>query len=152
VAIFVLSLFIARLSVLHTKRGYRYSLSVSALLLLLSCMLLGTVLHIVGIGRFTHRFLHAIPGYEMVTFDAEDAWNRPNVGRLAGRVVTLGPDHDFMMTDFHGRSWRVHVALLNNESVFPKASSTVRVFGFLDASSSVFTATSLNDWEYEVAQ
>ena len=145
----ILGLFvvITERSIKHTRQGYRFRLSTILAASILMSVILGSVLNSMGLGKITHEFFNNVPLYNKATYDSKDAWNRPAIGRLAGRVVSVRNKNDFSVMDFSGRVWLVHMATLTRESYVPEASSTVRMLGVLESSSGVFIARSIHEWE-----
>jgi hypothetical protein len=135
--IIVLALFvgIAWTSIVHTRRGYQYRLGAIIAASMALSIILGSVLHLAGLGKMTHEYLNEMPLYNSAIYDSRDAWSRPALGRLAGIVtVVQGNDH-FSVIDFSGRIWDVRLATSSNGSVAPESSS------------GVFIANSVHEWE-----
>ena len=57
-------------------------------------------------------------------------------------------DHsNFSIRDFSGHTWRVCTSTSSGKSFVLEASSTVRMMGIIEASSSAFIANSIHEWE-----
>lgn len=149
IIVFVLFLAITRIAFKHTRRGYQYRRRTLISVNLLLSLILGAILYLIGIGQMTHQLLNEVNLYNRVTYDAEDAWGRPVGGRLAGQIISIKGPNDFVVMDFGGNVWQVHLASTTSGLFTPKASSTVRLFGLLESSSSstVFIANSIYEWE-----
>jgi hypothetical protein len=110
--------------------------------------ILGSIFYFAGIGKTTHEFFNdRVPLYNYATYDSMDAWNRPAIGRLAGIIVSIKDKNDFFIMDFSGHIWHVELATSTRGLYVPEASSTIRMFGVLEASSSLFIAESVYEWE-----
>lgn len=144
---FILFVAIGELSIKHTRNGYRYSLRVVVSVSIMLSIVFGSILNVVGLGRMTHEFLRGVPLYHSVTYDSKDAWDRPVIGRLAGVVVSVQDERNFSIRDFSGRVWQVRLATSTRDSFIPQAQATVRMFGLIQASSSVFVAGMVREWE-----
>lgn len=148
IAVLVLFVVIAEASIKHTKKGYKYRLRTIVFASVILSIVFGAILNFIGVGMATHELLREIPAYNFVTYDSKDAWNRPDLGRLAGVVVSIQDNNDFSIADFGGRVWRVHLVASTSQGLFvPEASSTVRMLGTFESSSSVFIARSVYEWE-----
>lgn len=146
--VFALFIIISRESIKHTKRGYQYRLYAIILVSIFLSFALGSLLNLAGIGRTTHEFFNRVPFYNYATYDSLDAWNKPSIGRLAGTITSIKDRNNFSIIDFNGRLWHIHLATSTNSTFIPEASSTVRIVGVIEASSSTFIAKMINEWEY----
>ncbi len=142
----VLFIVIARIGLKHTKKGYRYPIRVMVLGCVILSIIFGSILNFFGVGKITHEFLNTIPLYDSLVLDSGEAYSRPVVGRLAGVITSIQDNNNFSVTDFNGRTWKVRVAT-STGSFVPVASSTIRMFGLLESSTSVFIARSVHNWE-----
>ncbi len=147
IIVLVLFMIIAETSIEHTRRGYRYRLRTIVSLSMLLSIIFGSILNVMGVGKMTHEILREFPLYRSVTYDSQDAWSRPVLGRLAGVVLSVQNDSNFSIMDFNGHIWQVRLATSTNGLSAPEASSTVRMSGILEASSSIFIAHSIHEWE-----
>ena len=147
IVVFVLFIAVAQLGIAHTRKGYRYRLRTIISASVLLSIALGFVLNFIGIGKMTHEFLTEVPFYSAVTYDSRKALDRPSVGRLAGVILSVQDKNNFSLIDFNGHIWSVILATSTNGSFVPEASSTIRMFGLVEASSSVFVAGSIHEWE-----
>jgi hypothetical protein len=148
IILFALFILVARISVKHTRRGYRHQPYAIVFVCVLLSIILGSVINFGGVGKMTHELLNQVPFYNSATYDSKDAWNRPDIGRLAGIVLSINENNDFSIMDFAGHIWRVRLATsTNNGSFVPEVSSTVRMFGLLEPSLGIFVASSVHEWE-----
>ena len=148
IAVLVLFVVIAEASIRHTRKGYKYGLRTIVFASVMVSIILGAFLNFIGAGKTTHELLNGIPAYHFVTYDSRDAWNRPDIGRLAGVVSSIQDNEDFSIMDFGGHVRRVHLVTSTNQGLFvPEESSTVRMSGGFEPSSSVFIAHSIHEWE-----
>lgn len=72
--ILIVFVLIARASIKHTKKGYRYSLSSIILTSVILSVVLGFIFYFSGIGKETHEFLNRIPLYDSAVHDTNEAW------------------------------------------------------------------------------
>jgi len=148
---FLLFIVVTRTSIKYTKKGYRYSLGLIISASLILIVFFGSVLNFVGVGRATHEFLNEVPLYNSINYDSKDAWNRPRIGKLAGIISSIQDNKNFSVIDFSGHAWQVSLRIPmkdKSDNLFvPEASSTVRMFGLIEASSSRFVANSIFEWE-----
>ena len=145
--VLILFIYITKKSVRYTRTGYRYRLRTVFSVSILLSLIFGLALNYIGVGEVTHELLNRTSIYDSVVYDSEDAWGRPAMGRLGGTVLLVQDKDDFSVMDFNGRVWLVHVASSSDDYFVPKLNSTVRIFGILEASSSLFIARSVYEWE-----
>ena len=146
--IFALFIIIGRESIKHTPKGYKYRLYAIVLVCVFLSFVFGFLFNSMGVGRTTHEFFNNnVPFYDVTTYDSRDAWNQPVIGRLAGIIVSIQNKNNFSIIDFNGQVWHVHLATTTSGSFVPEASSTIRMFGMIEASSSIFIAKSVYEWE-----
>lgn len=144
-AIVALLVVVARQSFKQTSRGYRYELWLVLLVSVLACLLLGLAAEWSGLGEGTHHFLNRFSLYGDVTYDAQDAWSQPLLGRLAGTVLTVQGSKSFSLIDFNGRLWQVRLA--TSAGPAPVAREMILMSGLYEASSSFFLADCVYDWD-----
>ncbi len=97
-------------SLRQTRRGYRYPTGVVFGVAIATSVLLGGALYLFNAGWRVHEFLESIsPAYERLTESADDEWDRPDEGRLAGRVRGYDGKNTVTLEDFDGRIWTVSV-------------------------------------------
>jgi hypothetical protein len=72
--VFVLFILIARISIKHTKGGYKYGLGFIILTSVFLSVILGSVFYITGIGKMTHEYLNEFPVYNYAVHDEKEAW------------------------------------------------------------------------------
>lgn len=151
IVLFLLFIVVTRMSIKYTRKGYRYSLGLIILASLILIVVFGSILNFVGVGRATHEFLNEVPLYNSINYDSKDAWNRPRVGKLAGVISSIQDNKNFSVIDFSGHVWQVRLEVpikdKSNNLFVPEASSTIRMFGLVEASSSIFIANSIFEWE-----
>jgi hypothetical protein len=146
--IFALFIVIGHESIKHTPKGYRYRLYAIVSVCVFLSFVFGSIFNFAGGGKTVHEFFNNnVPFYNVATYDSKDAWNRPVIGRLAGIIVSIQNKNNFSIIDFNGQVWHVRLATTTNGSFVPEASSTIRMFGMLEASSSTFIAKSVYEWE-----
>jgi hypothetical protein len=147
IIVFVLFIAVARISIKHTKKGYRYSLRTIVSVSIILSLIFGFILNFAGIGKTTNEFFNKIPIYNFATHNSRNIWDRPVAGRLAGVILSVQGKNNFSIRDFNGHIWQVRFSTSKNDSFVPKINSTVRISGLLESSSSVFIAYSIHEWE-----
>ena len=147
IIVFVLFIAVARISIKHTKKGYRYSLRTIVSVSIILSLIFGFILNFVGIGKTTNEFFNKILIYNFATHNSRNIWDRPVAGRLAGVILSVQGKNNFSIRDFNGHIWQVRLSTSKNDSFVPKINSTVRISGLLESSSSVFIAYSIHEWE-----
>ena len=147
IIVFVLFIAVARISIKHTKKGYRYSLRTIVSVSIILSLIFGFILNFVGIGKTTNEFFNKILIYNFATHNSRNIWDRPVAGRLAGVILSVQGKNNFSIRDFNGHIWQVRLSTSKNDSFVPEVNSTVRISGLLESSSSVFIAYSIHEWE-----
>lgn len=136
-------------SIKHTKNGYKYRLHNLVSIVLLLSIIFGIILNFFGIGKMTHESLNNIQAYTAIVTDSKEMWRRPEIGRLAGTIISIKNKNNFSVVDFRGHIWKVHIeeSADPDKDFAPVASSTVRMFGVFESSSSLFIVNAMSEWE-----
>jgi hypothetical protein len=71
IIVFISFVLIARVSMRHTKKGYKYSLRFIITVSALSSFILGAIFFTTGIGKLTHKFLNENSVYHYTVHDAK---------------------------------------------------------------------------------
>ena len=100
IIVFVLFIAVARISIKHTKKGYRYSLRKIVLVSILLSLIFGFILNFAGVGKTTHDFFNKVPMYNFFTHNSRNVWDRPVAGRLAGVILSVQGKNNFSIKDF----------------------------------------------------
>ncbi|MEI7513227.1 MAG: hypothetical protein WCJ74_01235 [bacterium] len=146
IILFLLFIATARMSIAHTQKGYQYKIHTVIVVSVLLSIIFGSILNLIGISKIADESLDEVPLYNYITYDVRDAYSRPIIGRLAGIIVSVQDNENFSIQSFDGNIWKVQLAS-STFGFIPKASSTIRMFGVLEASSSIFFAKSIGEWE-----
>lgn len=94
----VLSLILGYINFRNTQRGYRFEFIKVFLLNILSVVLLGFLLHLVGGSFFLNTlFEKNIPYYTQVADSRYAVWNRPQEGFLAGEIARIEEGDESML-------------------------------------------------------
>jgi len=132
----------------HTRRGYRYPTAVVFGAAMVASVVLGGLLYAANIGWHVHEFLESIsPAYERLTESADDEWDQPDEGRLAGRVVGYDGKSTVTLQDFDGVTWTVSVegATLNLDEPLG-SDEDVAILGERTGPTT-FKAHSIGEWD-----
>jgi hypothetical protein len=146
IIMFLLFIATARVSIAHTQKGYQYKIHTVIVISVLLSIIFGSILNYIGISRIADKSLNEVPLYNYVTYDVRDAYSRPIIGRLAGIIVSVQDNNNFSIQSFNGSIWKVRLAS-STSNFIPEASSTVKMFGVLEASSSIFFVKSISEWD-----
>jgi hypothetical protein len=94
----------------RTRRGYRYPTAAVTLVVLVASLAFGSLLYVLNVGPGLHEFLRArSPTYEWLSSSADDEWDDPDAGRLAGRVIGYDGKGTLTLQDFDDKVWRIAV-------------------------------------------
>ena len=91
----------------HTEKGYRYSLHMIIISILLGNVVLGTTFYALGLGQaIDEAFIEHVPTYDRFIGGRHIRWAAPYEGRLSGRVLDVNLER-VMLQDIQGRPWEV---------------------------------------------
>ena len=94
----------------HTRHGYRYSLPVLAVVIVLTSTVLGALFFRVGLGRAIDDILgERAPFYNTIINPRARFWSQPTEGRLAGLAVDMVGEREFKLLDPESQEWTVTV-------------------------------------------
>lgn len=100
-------LIVSYLNFRYTERGYSLSLSKIFLINIIAILLIGGVLHILGVSeRLNTIFSESISSYNQSIDPRYKIWNNPEGGYLAGNIVSIG-DESIEIVDLEGNRWVV---------------------------------------------
>ncbi|MFW5888480.1 MAG: hypothetical protein ACOCVY_02070 [Patescibacteria group bacterium] len=127
-----------------TKRGYKYPLSLTALVVLLASLSLGAIFYFGGIGRAMDSVLgRQAPYYSKVINPRVDFWCRPDEGRLAGIVSSVTGEKTFILRGCQGGNWTVQISEIDSTlkkehiNLHVESGASVRAIG-----------RKLSEWEF----
>lgn len=139
---------ITRVCLKFTKKGYQYKLRSVLAGSLITSVVFGYGMFLVGLGKITHESLRENKFYKSTVYDSRTAWGQPEQGRLAGVVIKVQDKKYFSIVDFTGKIWMIQLSTTTATSTFRvSSSSTVRIVGLYDASSTSFVANNVSEWE-----
>lgn len=114
----------------HTKKGYRYSISLIISIAIAASILLGMAFFALGLGAKIDDVLgRRAPLYDRLFNPHIDFWSQPEDGRLAGLVVSLSDEQHFILADREREEWTVVHAAADGDLVV--LGQPVRVVGKL---------------------
>ena len=95
----------------HTKKGYRYRVSLILAATIILSVVFGEVLYRVGISQAIDDTLGAnIPMYRRVMNPRINFWSETRQGRLAGVIISMSEDSEFTLLDQFEKIWLVYAA------------------------------------------
>jgi hypothetical protein len=147
IIIFLLFIAIAKIGIAHTKKGYQYKIHTVIVASVLLSVIFGSILNYIGVSKIAHESLDEIQIYNYVTYDSEDAYTKPAIGRLAGNIIDVKDKNNFSLKDFSGHIWNIRLGSTIDRFT-PELNTTVQMFGLLESSSSVFIAKSIRKWNH----
>lgn len=131
----------------NIKGAYRYRTATLLGVSLFSSIIVGSIFHAIGAGKFTERQLvRRVPRYQELDARKERMWMRPNEGMLAGQIMPGPATSSCMLYDFSGQRWTVEVS----DSLHQRVSEgffgeRVRIIGDM-VRPGVFRATEIFPW------
>lgn len=125
---------VAYFNMRHTKRGYKYPLSIIVLSSVGASIVGGFILHFVGVGYYVDTYLgRAMPMYHSQEVMSARNWQRPEEGRLVGRFEGEFENIEMLrFEDLNGEVWQVKIADLRPMDMrLVHSGETVRVIGMV---------------------
>ncbi len=144
-----LLLFITRVSIRHTKYGYRYGVMRVMGIALAISLVLGFVFDEFDLGKNINEFLNeSIPYYNSLVYTSEDEWSQSEKGLLGGTVLTSADAEGLSIRDFHQKVWRITFQKFDREdvSMVPKPGERLRAIG-KDVGNNTFQAEQVFPWK-----
>ncbi|PIW37311.1 MAG: hypothetical protein COW24_00840 [Candidatus Kerfeldbacteria bacterium CG15_BIG_FIL_POST_REV_8_21_14_020_45_12] len=130
-ALFVL---LARYQVMHTKRGYRYSVWLVAISLVTASIIIGAFFSFTGIGQqIDQAFEQRLPMYSDLLAPRHDVWCPSEGGRLGGMVLEVVDSEHFRLIDINGNEWIVDLTEIQATTADITPREVVRMLGELGA-------------------
>jgi len=139
-------------SIEHTKRGYRYSLTLISLVAGATLFGVGGSLYALGIVQsLDHHVARAMPWYESIEEQRRGFWNTPEEGRLLGTLVIFEAPDRALLLDVEEHEWHVtlpdRIALPHMRASIAERTPFVVVIG-RKVSEDVFEACRIMQWKF----
>lgn len=134
IAVLLLMSGLAYFNMRHTKRGYKYSLSIIVLSSISASIIGGFIFHYVGVGYYVDTYLgRSMPMYHSQETFVMKKWQQPESGRLVGRFVeNVEPTSLLNFEDINGQVWRINVQELKPMDMqLARSGEKVRVIGVI---------------------
>lgn len=130
-----LFIFVVLYNIKHTKKGYRYSLSVMLAGIIGASVVIGAILYAVGFGEKVDDELgRRVPFYDHVINPHVDFWSRPANGRLTGMVISQVNDNEYVLIDRDRNEWNIIISNLEPHSKAGiKIGKPTRLLGKIEA-------------------
>jgi hypothetical protein len=107
IVLFSLFAFSGYLLYRKTKKGYRQHFFLITGLILGMSIILGSVVHLVGLGEHLEkRFAHRIPRYRQFMPTKERIWTKPEAGFLGGEIIQVDTKI-IIVEDLSRKNWEV---------------------------------------------
>jgi hypothetical protein len=146
IAVFIGFLFLARLNLKHTKRGYRLTLPVFAGISIALSIILGVCFYDAGISQMIDSALTGRPGrFLEFVHPRADLWTRPDEGMLGGVIIEIKDERTFLLNDFSNRSWLVHIRQAEIDANELPVHARIRCTG-TQIGQNEFTANHISPW------
>ena len=92
----------------HTKKGYRYRVSLLVVGSFVISIVAGGLFYQAGIGQSIDRLLGSnVPLYPIILNPRLNLWSQPDQGRLAGVIIATDNLQQFMLLDPKEKTWLV---------------------------------------------
>lgn len=125
--------YLAITQIRRTFKGYKYNLAVVILGSILASAVFGAVAYSQGVGAVAERKIGPrIPFHTPIEDLQETIWSRPEEGRLAGEITSLG-EEEILLDDFDENIWRVDVTQVPRPAfALLDEGVEARILGYLD--------------------
>lgn len=108
IVLLVLFIIAADYNIRHTKKGYRYGLHIIVLASVFGSMIVGTIFYNVGLGQaIDDVFVDQVPYYQKFLGMRHIRWTQPEMGLLAGVIVSKDGNRHFEIQDRNNVIWNV---------------------------------------------
>jgi len=147
ILVFMLFIAVAYYNTRHTKKGYRYTLSVIILVSFAVTICFGSLFYMLGIGHFTEYLAGKyFPGYTSFLEKKEQMWVHPEEGVLAGFILERESNGNFQLEDFNGKVWYVYVEnIIKPQREIIEHMEQVSIIG-KQIEESIFSACLIRPW------
>lgn len=131
----------------HTKRGYRYPLSLILGAIVMVSWLLGFWIYAFGYAYLIDTHVGRIfPAYRGLEERREERWNRPEEGIIAGVVIGTTTDTVYSIRAFSGEVWEVSIDRLEAfDAIVLSSANEVGIVGN-KTGTSTFEACAVRPW------
>lgn len=105
---FAFFVFVIYYNIKHTKKGYRYPLSIILTASIIISIILGAIFFKAGMGQAIDDVLgEKAPFYEKIINRQMRFWSRPEQGRLSGLIISELSNNEFILIDLNHMEWIV---------------------------------------------
>ncbi len=103
-------IFVINYNIKHTKRGYKFSLSVIFSASIFISIFLGVLFFNIGLGRALDDVLgERVSFYDTIINPRVRMWDNPEAGRLVGMIIEEISANEFQLLDRHKKEWLINV-------------------------------------------
>ncbi len=100
---------VADYNIKHTKKGYRYSLTTIVIGSVVLSIILGGLLHNMGMGQaIDDELSNLAPFYPELINRRMRMWANPDHGLLAGVITSVEARDKFLLNDLHNKIWNIN--------------------------------------------
>lgn len=129
----------------HTGRGYKYSLIKTGLLLLFMLVFIGGLFNYWGVSRRLDTALGSSSLYQSREVFMKGIWQRPDEGLLAGQIIEILKDDNFLFRDLDGKIWTVDSSgAIWRHNLKPETGLEIKIIG--QAEGDGFIAGDIRPW------
>ncbi len=130
----------------RTLLGYRHRTITIVGVYVVFTIILGSVLHVVGIGNIIEESLSKnIPVYRGFMFDKSEIWSHPEKGLLSGEITDVEGDI-IKVLDLNGDIWILNVGgSFVGKKVNLRQGETIKIIGDIDEDN-IFTVEQVRPW------
>lgn len=132
----------------HTKYGYRFNPFLVVAGSILISLILGGILFYFKLGNKIDQVLyHNMPFYKNMVVHKEDIWSQPEKGMLAGKIIKIESNDNFIIEDLLGNKWQIigESIEIKNRVNF-ELGEVIKIFGVMQ-DDRTFKAIEIRPWE-----
>ncbi len=146
IVFFVLVILLAYYSFVHTKHGYKQTISRVFLASIMGSVIFGTALYFLGINSEVHElFSREVPFYDRLVYCNQDIWSDPKRGLLGGKIEEIKDKNEFTLKDFQNNIWYVTGDNIEWNGVVAEPGMQVKLIGSCGTDNN-FNGKSLQPW------
>jgi heme/copper-type cytochrome/quinol oxidase subunit 2 len=117
---FVIFIILSYFAFKKTRTGYRYHFLFLSGVILITSIILGYFIYILGFGEKLNRALNqTVSIYRNVSPVSENRWHNPEKGLLAGEIIEIKSNQLIIVSDIEEKIWKVELPndLPNNQKM-----------------------------------
>lgn len=132
-----------------TPRGYRHKLIKIIGILVAVVVVVGAVGYLLKFPEFIEEEIQESSLHRYLNYDKYALWDRPDEGFLAGEIIEVVSEGEFLLKDFNDKQWKVGVskAVIIDKPVQLKVGEKIKILGEMEDGN--FEVEEIREWKAE---